>query len=202
MTYPKQLESPRIKSLERTLIPPFSKFLSSPVFSGIPEISLRVTVQNADLYKMSTEQALTHLELAQLLDGAINEPGPAIALALCDLGPINQSVADRVFTRWVGALTEHDVVLPLDDADHKLVAVIRMRARSGVEAEMLADKLIARASDAVRVGDTLHRVQVHVGLAQAVRDDTGQSLLARANDALQQSYGVDGRNWARVLISQ
>ncbi len=162
--------------------------------------SLRSGSNSADTLRMSTE-ALTPVELAQLLHGAINEPGPTIALAICDLGPIDESVAARVFTRWVGALSEHDVVLPLDDAEHKMVAVIRMRARSGVEAEMLADKLIARASDAVRVGDTLHRVQVHVGLAQAVDGDTGDALLTRAQEALRLSYGVDGRNWARVLVS-
>jgi hypothetical protein len=151
---------------------------------------------------MSTE-ALTQVELAQLLDGAIHEPGPRIALALCDLGPIDESVSAKVLVKWAGALTEHDVVLPLDDeehGEHKMVAVIRMRARSGVEAEMLADKLIARASDAVRVGDTLHRVQVHVGLAQATLDDSGDALLERAQAALQQSYGADGRNWARALL--
>jgi hypothetical protein len=150
---------------------------------------------------MTTEQALTDSELAQILDAAMHEPGPTVSLAICDVGLIDQAVCDRVFTAWASALTEHDVVLPVAHENTKLFAVIRMRTRSGVEAEMLADRLIARAADPVRIGDTLHRVRIHVGVAVATETDSGGGLVARSFDALHRSYGVEGRNWARALTN-
>jgi hypothetical protein len=154
----------------------------------------------ADVFQMTTDQALTDLELAQLLDGALHEPGPSLSLAICDVGLIDEAVSARVFTAWASALTEHDVILPLAHDGHKLFAVVRLRTRSGVEAEMLADRLIARAADPVRVGDTLHRVKIHVGLAVATEADSGHAMVNRAFEALNRAYGVEGRNWSRALI--
>jgi hypothetical protein len=148
---------------------------------------------------MTTEQALTKTELAHLLDAALHEPGPTISLAICDIGQIEQAVSDRVFTAWAAALTEHDVVLPLAHEDAKLFAVIRFRTRSDVEADMLADRLIARAADPVRLGDTLHRVRIHVGVARATVADSGDALLARSFEKLQRSYGVEVRSTGTAL---
>jgi GGDEF domain-containing protein len=79
--------------------------------------------------------------------------------------------------------------------------VIRLRTRSGVDAEMFADRLIARAADPVRVGNTLHRVRIHVGLATGTDNDNGPSMLNRAFTALDTAYGAEGRNWSAVPIS-
>ncbi len=146
------------------------------------------------------EDGLTETELSELLDAALGEPGPQISLAVADLGDVDEAVSARVFTAWATALSEHDVILPLAHTRTKLFAVIRLKTRSGVEAEMFADRLIARAADPVRVGDTLHRVRIHVGLAIATDNDHGQAMMNRAFAALDTAYGVEGRNWSRALI--
>ncbi len=142
---------------------------------------------------------LTRQEIAQLLDGSLNEPGPRIGVAVCDLGDVPDAVSARVVTTWAGALTDHDVVLPFMDGRRRVVAVIRLRVRSGVEAEALADRLIARASDPVRVNGELLRVRPHVGISIATPGDSGHALLDRAFTALETAYGVGARRWSRAL---
>jgi GGDEF domain-containing protein len=144
-------------------------------------------------------EPLTRDEIAMLLEGAMNEPGPRIGVAVCDLGDVTDAVAARVVTTWAGALTDHDIVLPFKDGRRRVVAVIRLRVRSGVEAEALADRLIARASDPIRVEGELTRVRPHVGIAVAATKDSGVALLDRAFNALETAYGVGGRRWSRSL---
>ena len=129
----------------------------------------------------------------------MNEPGPRIGVAVCDLGDVTDAVAARVVTTWAGALTAYDIVLPFKDGRRRVVAVIRLRVRSGVEAEALADRLIARASDPIRVEGELTRVRPHVGIAIATTKDSGVALLDRAFNALETAYGVGGRRWSRSL---
>lgn len=150
--------------------------------------------------QLSSELApLSRDEIAELLEGSLREPGPRIGVAVCDLGDVSDAVAARVVTTWAGALTDHDVVLPFKDGRRRVVAVIRLRVRSAVETEALADRLIARASDPMRVNGELLRVRPHVGISTATYHDSGVALLDRAFSALESAYGVGGRRWSRAL---
>jgi hypothetical protein len=174
------------------------------------KVLLREQLSRADSHLMDALQLFDGArttELAEFLEGCLqagleltgSTTGP-LAIALCDLGTPPLAVRDRLITTWSAALKETDVVLPVASEGRCIVAVLRHGVQSGVEAEMLVDKLLARAHDPIRIDGASYRVRPYVGIAVSRINEEPEALLQRALAALDRAYGADGRSWDRLPL--
>jgi hypothetical protein len=145
---------------------------------------------------------IQNTELQGFLEGCLHiglEPG-SLAVALCDLGRPPIAVRNRLITTWSTALKETDVVLPVASQGRCIVAVLRHSVKSGVEADMLVDKLLARAHVPIRIDGASYRIRPYVGIAVSRTNEEAEALLRRALNALDRAYGADGRSSNRLPL--
>jgi GGDEF domain-containing protein len=108
---------------------------------------------------------------------------------------ITEQAVARVCEIWDAVLRPSDQLFQLTTAR---LGIVRSPLASAVDAETLADRLIARCTDPLRLGTVRVRARVHVGLAISQPHHQGTHLISIATAALERAVTANERDWLRV----